>query len=76
MSMCHIREEAQEAAMGLRTTRGTQTRKTRVYTHRGVGAAAWPRQQDAGRQRDSFHQIKLANSLPCRTGIVIQTLCH
>lgn len=62
---------------GLRPVGWTQDTEERVWRGWGAGTSTWPhQQQDAGRQRDSFHQIKLANLLPCRTGIVIQTLCH
>lgn len=62
---------------GLRPTGWAQDAEERAWRGWGACNSTWPhQQQDAGRQRDSFHQIKLANLLPCRTGIVIQTLCH
>lgn len=84
--MCQIREEHRRQPLPKAPCPGAEThwmdghrQERRGYKGAGVpvlDTCSWPHQQDAGRQRDSFHQIKLANFLPCRTGIVIQTLCH
>lgn len=82
--MCQIREEHRRQLQPKAPCAGAETHQIcwmqageeRVQRSWGVCACSWPHQQDGGRQRDSFHPIKLANFLPCRTGIVIQTLSH